>query len=92
MRGTSRATLQEQGTIATHPISTHRPPLIVAIGIANLVEVDHGLPEPAGLLVEIPHTNFTEVTRMVFVHVGPVVMQTTGQTTTTRIYLIDNIR
>ena len=30
-----------------------------------LVEVDDGLPEGVGLLVEVPHTNLTEVTGMV---------------------------
>jgi hypothetical protein len=35
------------------------------------------------LLVEVPHTNFTEVTWMVLVHVGTVVVLTTGKTTTT---------
>jgi NCAIR mutase (PurE)-related protein len=49
----------------------------------HLVEVDGGLPEVVGLLVEVPHTDLTEVTGMVFVHVGPVVVLTTSQTTTT---------
>jgi len=33
--------------------------------------------------VEVAHTNFSKVTRMVFVQVGTVVVLTTGQTTTT---------
>jgi hypothetical protein len=49
----------------------------------HLVEVDGGLPEVVGLLVEVPHTDLTEVTGMVFVHVGPVVVLATSQTTTT---------
>ena len=34
-------------------------------------------------LLTVPHTNLTEVTRMVLVDVGPVVVLTTGHTTTT---------
>lgn len=48
-----------------------------------LVEVDDGLPEVVLLLVEVSHTNLTEITRMVFVDVGSVVVLTTGHTTTT---------
>jgi len=33
--------------------------------------------------VKVPHTDFTEVTRVVLVHVGAVVVLTTGKTTTT---------
>lgn len=50
---------------------------------AYLVEVDHGLPELVLGLVEVAHTDFTEVTRMVLVEVGTVVVLTTGHTTTT---------
>lgn len=86
-----------------------------------LVEVDDGLPEVVLLLVEVPHTNLTEVTRMVLkceglvsnlfaasssippvesfvlsegggssnlVHVGSVVMLTTGKTTTTGVLAV----
>lgn len=35
------------------------------------------------LLVEVPHTNLTEVTGMVLVDVGTVVVLTTSHTTTT---------
>jgi hypothetical protein len=35
------------------------------------------------LLVEVSHTNLTEVTRVVLVDVGSVVVLTTGHTTTT---------
>merc|ERR1712226_216755 len=38
----------------------------------ELVEVDDGLPEVVLLLVEVPHTNLSEVTGMVLVDVGPV--------------------
>ena len=48
-----------------------------------LVEVDDGLPELVLELVEVPHTNLTEVTRVVLVNVGTVVVLTTGHTATT---------
>jgi hypothetical protein len=35
------------------------------------------------LLVEIPHSDLSKVTWMVFIHVGSVVMLSTSQTTTT---------
>lgn len=35
------------------------------------------------LLVEVTHTDLSEVTRMVLVHVGTVVVLTTSETTTT---------
>jgi hypothetical protein len=35
------------------------------------------------LLVEVAHTDLSEVTRMVLVHVGTVVVLTTSKTTTT---------
>ena len=54
----------------------------------ELVEVDDGLPEVVLLLVEVPHTNLTEVTRMVLVHVGTVVVLTTGKTTTTGVLAV----
>jgi len=34
-------------------------------------------------LVEIPHADLSKVTRMVFIEISPVVMLTTGHTTTT---------
>jgi len=49
----------------------------------QLVEVEGGLPELVVGLVEVSHTNLSEVTGMVLVHVGPVVVLTSGQTTTT---------
>lgn len=48
-----------------------------------LIKVDHRLPELVLQLVEVAHTDFTEVTRMVLVDVGAVVVLTTGHTTTT---------
>lgn len=50
----------------------------------ELIEVDNGVPEVVLLLVEVPHTDLTEVTGMVPVEVGPVVVLTTSHTTTTR--------
>lgn len=49
----------------------------------ELVEVDDWLPESVLHLVEVSHTDFTEVTRVVLVHVGTVVVLTTSKTTTT---------
>ena len=48
-----------------------------------LVEVDRRLPELLVGLVEVPHTNLTEVTRVVLVDVGAVVVLTTSHTATT---------
>lgn len=48
-----------------------------------LVKVDDWLPEVVLLLVEVAHTNLSEVTRMVLVHVGTVVVLTTSKTTST---------
>jgi hypothetical protein len=53
------------------------------VNFAYLVEVDDGLPELVLELVEVPHTNLTEVTRVVLVDVGTVVVLTTGHTATT---------
>lgn len=50
---------------------------------AYLVEVDNGLPELVLELVEVSHTDLSEVTRVVLVEVGTVVVLTTGHTTTT---------
>lgn len=49
-----------------------------------LVEVDSRLPELLLGLVEVAHTDLTEVTGVVLVDVGTVVVLTTGHTTTTR--------
>ena len=48
-----------------------------------LVEVDHRLPELLVGLVEISHSDLTEVTGVVLVKVGAVVVLTTGHTATT---------
>lgn len=51
--------------------------------VTYLVEVDGGLPELLLGLVEVTHTNLTEVTGVVLVDVGAVVVLTTGHTATT---------
>ena len=48
-----------------------------------LVEVDNRLPEVVALLVEVPHTDFSEVTRMVLIHIRSVMMLSTSETTST---------
>lgn len=53
-----------------------------------LVEVDHGLPELLIGLVKVPHTNLTEITGVVLVEVGTVVVLTTGHTTTTGVLAV----
>ena len=52
--------------------------------ISHLIEVDDGLPESVLVLVEVSHANLSEVTWMVLVHVGAVMMLSTCQTATTR--------
>jgi hypothetical protein len=47
------------------------------------VQVDDGAVEFVHLLVEVPHTDLTEVTRVVLVEVNAVMVLTTGVTTTT---------
>lgn len=49
----------------------------------QLVDVDLGLPLVVPQQVEAPHTDLTEVTRVVLVKVGSVVVLATGHTTTT---------
>jgi hypothetical protein len=56
--------------------------------MTNLVQVDDGLPFVVALEVEVAHTDFTEVTGMVLVEVGTVVVLTTGHTTTTRVLAV----
>jgi hypothetical protein len=43
-----------------------------------LIQVDNWLPEVVALLVEIPHSDLSKVTWMVFIHVGSVVMLSTS--------------
>nr|AAN65372.1 YGL102C-like protein [Kluyveromyces lactis] len=49
----------------------------------QLVQVQDWLPEMSLLLVEVSHTDLTEVTWMVLIQVGSVVVQTTSHTSTT---------
>lgn len=51
--------------------------------MSYLVKVDDWLPELVLQLVEVAHTDLSEVTWMVLVDVGAVVVLTTGHTTTT---------
>jgi hypothetical protein len=48
-----------------------------------LIQVDDWLPEVVALLVEVSHTDLSEVTRMVLIHICSVVMLSTSETTTT---------
>ncbi len=49
----------------------------------HLLQIDHRFPELVLQLVEIPHADLPEVTRVVFVEIRSVVMLTTSHTTTT---------
>jgi hypothetical protein len=51
--------------------------------VSYLVKVDDWLPEVVLLFVEISHSDLSEVTWMVLIHVGSVVVLTTSKTTTT---------
>jgi hypothetical protein len=51
--------------------------------VTYLVNVDSGLPELLVGLVEVTHTDLTEVTGVELVNVGTVVVLTTGHTATT---------
>lgn len=53
------------------------------VDVTYLIDVDSGLPELLVGLVEVTHTNLTEVTRVELVDVGTVVVLTTGHTATT---------
>lgn len=53
-----------------------------------LVQVDRRLPELLVGLVEISHSDLTEVSRMVLVQVGAVVVLTTGHTATTGVLAV----
>ena len=53
-----------------------------------LIEIDNRLPEMVSLLVEIPHADLSKVTRMVLVHIRPVVMLSTCETSSTRMLAV----
>jgi hypothetical protein len=66
------------------PITIPNPPIHKkSENSTYLIQVDNWLPEVVALLVEIPHSDLSKVTWMVFIHVGSVVMLSTSQTTTT---------
>jgi hypothetical protein len=50
---------------------------------AYLIQVDDRLPEVVALLVEIPHSDLSKVTRMVLVHICSVVVLSTSKTSST---------
>ena len=77
LRGDERPELERIATLETQ----------IEISVMKLrsylVEVDSGLPELLVGLVEVPHTDLSEVTWMVLVDVRSVMVLTTGKTTTT---------
>lgn len=87
LRDISHVARVGRGPRATDPyMSVIAPPAttrIHASAYAYLVEVDDGLPEGVLHLVEVSHTDFSEVTRMVLVEIGSVMMLATGHTATT---------
>ena len=88
LRGISRVAPEGRGPKATgRYMLAIAPPTTYRFhhGVyAYLVEVDDRLPEGVLHLVEISHADLSEVTWMVFVEIGAVVMLATGHTTTTR--------
>merc|ERR1712111_216340 len=56
----------------------------------QLVQVDAGAigVQLVGVNVEVPHTNLSEITGMVFVEVGSVLAETTSVTPTTRVLAV----
>ena len=56
--------------------------------LGELVEVDGGLPGGVGLLVEVAHTQLTEVSRVVLIEVDAVMVRATGVTTTGGMLLV----
>ena len=56
--------------------------------LGELVEIDGGLPGGVGLLVEVAHTELTEISGMVLIEVDTVMVRTTGVTTTGRMLLV----
>lgn len=74
----------------THP--GHDSPIQTSpqffIRTTYLVEVDRRPPVLLVRVVEVPHTDLTEVTGVVLVDVGAVVVLTTGHTATTRVLTV----
>lgn len=54
----------------------------------ELVNIDRTAPVCVFGKVEVPHTNLTEVTRMVLIEVGSVVVSTTSETATSRMLAV----
>lgn len=69
-------------------LTNHSRPVLLSFIQTYLVKVDRGLPELLASPVEVPHTDFTEVTGVVLVEVGTVVVLTTGHTTTTGVLAV----
>jgi hypothetical protein len=53
---------------------------------AHLVQIDDWLPEVVFLTMEVSHSDFSEISRMIFVHVYTVVVLTSSQTSTTWVF------
>jgi hypothetical protein len=53
-----------------------------------LVQVYRRFPEFVHRLVEVPHADLSEVTGMVFIEIGTVVMLATGHTATTGVLAV----
>ena len=68
------------GGHAAAQVSGHKGP--------ELVQVDNRLVLGVAQQVVVAHTDLTEVTRVVLVEVGTVVMETTSKTTTTRVLAV----
>ena len=51
--------------------------------LAHLIQVDDRLPELILQFVKVPHAHFSEVTRMVFVQIGSVMVLSTRHTPST---------
>ena len=49
--------------------------------LVYLVDVHHGLPLVVALQMEVAHSHLAEITRVIFVQVGSVMVLTSGKTT-----------
>merc|ERR1712243_431410 len=79
-RGLEKAVL---GHVQNRGLASGRRALFLRKQRNQLVEVDDGAVELVPLQVVRPHTDFAEITGMVFVEIDPVVMLSTGVTATT---------
>ena len=55
-------------------LSTPRISAFQSFDLTYLLEVDDGLPELVLLLVEVPHSDLSKVTRMIFVHISSMII------------------